>query len=379
MKIVTASHYTIDPKQLDPRLDIHRFRYAPKRWERLGYGDSLDADLTLNKAAYLLAPMLLFAGCWALWRAISSFQPDVVHAHWVLPNGLTAAVATLPSHTPLIISFPGSDVTAMRANPLLTAFGRFACRRAALLTTNSHDLRDAVTDLGVESKKFHFVLYGTNSATPNRDAHAISEIYHQFSLDHNLPIILAIGRMVPKKGFRYLIEASEILTQRGCKAQIVLIGDGPLKQELQRRSIDAKLQNRVIFAGKVAYRQLPQWYMLADIFTMPAVRDPVDGLNVVVTEAMKFGLPIVATDVGGNELVIDHGNNGLLCPQCDAQALADAFQQLIDHPDRAATMGRRARATFLSRASWESIVDRYLTLIKPHLQQSHQRGDIVCP
>jgi len=375
VRIITASHCTIDPERLDPRLDIQRYRYAPKRWERLGYGDSLDSDLMLDNIAYLLAPMLLFAGCWALWRAITNFHPDFVHVHWALPNGPMAALATLPTRTPFIISFPGSDVTVMGANPLLTSIGRFACRRATLLTTNSHDLRDAVINFGISKNNFHFVLYGSDSTTAQPDQQLITSIRKQFSLDNKRPIILAIGRMVPKKGFRYLIEAASILAQRGYDFQVIFIGDGPLKHTLQQQCQQRSLGDKIRFVGKIPYSQLPQWYALANLFAMPAIRDPVDGLNVVVTEAMKFALPIIASDVGGNELVIDHEKNGLLCPQCDPHAFADALQRCLDHPDDAARMGCQAHATFLSRASWESIVDRYLTFITPHLRPPFNQGE----
>lgn len=367
VKIVTASHHTINLEQLDSRLDIHRYRYAPKPWERLGYGQSLDSDLMLEKSSFLFAPMMFIAGAWSLWRTIASFRPDFVHVHWALPNGPMAALATRLTKTPYIISFPGSDVTVMGSNPLLRAIGRFACYHATLLTTNSHDLRDAVVSYGVPQKKFHFVLYGSETAAQPADHVVMAKIQKQHALDSAIPTILAIGRMVPKKGFRHLIDATATLVQRGYTFRIVLIGEGPLKEKLQQQCHQLNLGDTVLFVGKIAYSQLPHWYHLADIFTMPAVKNPADGLNVVVTEAMKYALPIVATNIGGNELVIQHGKNGRLCSPENPLALADELQAMLIDRKSAKKMGLQAHQTFLNRANWKSIVNRYLTLLRPYL------------
>ncbi|RMH51806.1 MAG: glycosyltransferase family 1 protein [Zetaproteobacteria bacterium] len=173
--------------------------------------------------------------------------------------------------------------------------------------------------------------------------------------------------MVPKKGFRYLIEALpriDRLLGRTAPCTLLLVGEGPLREELQRLAERLGVRERVIFAGKVAYRQLPQWYWLADILAMPAVREPADGLNVVVVEAMKYALPVAATDVGGNELVVRDGENGRLCPERDPDGLARCLAELIEDPERRTRMGAAGRRIFRQIASWDRIVEQYERLFR---------------
>jgi len=367
VEVLTASHYSIDRKQLDSRLIFSFYRYAPRAMERLGYGETLQADLKMNLAGLFFAPLMLVCGTLSLRRKIKQFKPDIIHAHWALPNGLIAALATLGLDTKYMISFPGSDVTVMGANSLFKMLGRFTCRRAIALTTNSHDLRDAVVAYGVPKEKFHFVLYGSDSTFKSINAEFICDFKRKYHIQPDDKLILAVGRMVPKKGFRYLIEALPMVNQRlaaNNSYKLILIGDGILKKPLQYMCSQLGLDHQVVFMGHVKFGQLPQYYLMADFLAMPAVREPADGLNVVVTEAMKYGIPIAATNVGGNELVVEDDVNGYLCHEKSAAAFADILVRLISNPERAVQMGQVGKKIFHEKASWNQIVVQYETIIE---------------
>ena len=369
IEVLTASHHSIDKTQLDPRLNFSFYRYAPKRLERLGYGETLKADLALNLGDLLFTPLMLLFGVLALRRKIKQFTPDIIHVHWALPNGPIAALGTMGLNTKYIISFPGSDVTAMGTNGFFKALGRFSCKRAIALTTNSPDLRNAVVGYGVPKGKFHFVLYGSDAATTNIDPGFIDKIRHQHHIRSEDKLILAVGRMVPKKGFRYLINALPLINQKlhgDIHFKLILIGDGVLRDSLQTLCSKLEVEDQVIFMRRIAYSELPQFYLMADILAMPAVREPADGLGVVVTEAMKYGLPIAATNVGGYPLIVTDGENGYLCDEKNAAAFSDILIKLLSNPDKAASMGEIGQKIFQQKASWERIVEQYVDIIEHH-------------
>ncbi|MBI4576663.1 MAG: glycosyltransferase [Planctomycetes bacterium] len=367
VEVLAASHRGIDPSRLDPRLVFRFYRYAPRRWECLGYGRSMELDLRVGRTALALAPLLLASGALAVRRAVLRFRPDLVHAHFILPNGLVAALGTLGLGVPLLVSMPGNDVTAMGQHASLGRLGAWTARRAMAVTTNSDDLLQAAVRAGVPRERLRIVLYGSDVTTRASGPGELEALRARLGLDPDERVVLAVGRMVPKKGFSTLVEAlpclDRLLAGR-VRYRAVLVGDGPLLEPLRERSRALGVAGRAVFPGRVDYRELPGYYLLAHALAMPAVREPADGLNVVVTEAMKYGLPIAATAVGGNELVVAEGVNGHLCPERDPAALAGALARLLLDPERARAMGRASRRIFRRRASWPRIVDQYVAIAR---------------
>jgi glycosyltransferase involved in cell wall biosynthesis len=366
VKVLTASHYSIEKTELDERLSFEFYRYAPKSMEVLGYGESLHADKSLRISAILLAPFLFLSGVLKLRRLIRTFRPDFVHAHWALPNGPIAALGAIGLKTPYVISFPGSDVTSMAAHPVLTSLGRLVCNHAVLLTTNSNDLRNKVISMGVKEKNFELVLYGSDEAVAPENLDKIKTLRDKFGIKPAEKVILAVGRLIPKKGFRYLIEAiPEVNRIRGSKHdyKVLIIGEGVERKEFEQLIAEQGLEDQVIMVGTVAYNDLSHYYRMADIFAMPAVREPEDGLNVVVTEAMKYSLPVACTNVGGNELVVVDGENGYCCVEKNAFEFAMLLVKLLNNETEARQMGADSYKKFIDIASWEKIVARYCSLV----------------
>ncbi|MCB0100057.1 MAG: glycosyltransferase, partial [Caldilineaceae bacterium] len=118
---------------ITPSLRLYRYVWPP-RLHRLGYMRTMQADLAMRLEAYLLSPAMFAAGIAKVTRDAHRLRPDVLHAHWLLPNGFIAAVAARRLGIPLVVSVPGSDAQVARANPLFRAMARFAMRQANLLT-----------------------------------------------------------------------------------------------------------------------------------------------------------------------------------------------------------------------------------------------------
>jgi glycosyltransferase involved in cell wall biosynthesis len=167
------------------------------------------------------------------------------------------------------------------------------------------------------------------------------------------PLIIAVGRLIPKKGFSDLIRACGLLAERGKSFRCEIIGEGPLAKELSNQIDELHLQNSVVLAGAMPQTQLRGRLAAANVFVLPSVIDPdggMDNLPTVIMEAMATGLPVVSTNIGGIPEMIVENETGFLVQSGDVVAMADAIETVINDSSLAARLGKsgyeRARALF---------------------------------
>jgi glycosyltransferase involved in cell wall biosynthesis len=178
-------------------------------------------------------------------------------------------------------------------------------------------------------------------------------------------VVVALGRMVDKKGFVHLVDAMPELLRQAPSAKLVLAGDGALYDSLAERVRSLGLSAAVRMPGRVDWRDVPSLLALADVFVQPSIEDAdgnVDGLPNTLLEAMAAARPIVATDAGGIGDVIEDGKNGRLVPQRSPTALADAIAGLLADRSERERMGEAARWVVEERLTWRSIARRYVEL-----------------
>jgi glycosyltransferase involved in cell wall biosynthesis len=340
---------------------LRLYRYAwPDSLHRLGYMRSMQSDLALRLEAYALSPALFARGIQAVWSDARRSRPDVLHAHWLLPNGFIAAVVSRRLGIPLAISIPGSDAQVARSNRLFGAMARFALRQAKLLTANSTDLRDAVVPLGADLSRFDMIIYGADSAVLRPDASGVMELRRQLEIDADAIVALCVGRMVPKKGFDVLIRALAEPALQALPVVAVMVGDGDDKAAWQTLAAELGVAERLRWAGSVPKTQIGRYYNMADFLAMPSVSKPADGLNVCVLDAMSCARPVIGTPVAGNPLAIIDGKTGLIVPEQDAATLADAIALLAGSPALRQQMGAAARTRIENELGWPHLARRYI-------------------
>jgi len=340
----------------DQRVDLRTYRYIwPPGWHRLGYMQTLLGDVTLRRSTYLLAPLLFLFGTLAACRTVRQIQPDVLHAHWVLPNGFIGAFVSRLTGTPLVVSVPGSDVFVGGQNPLFRWMTRFAFESASAITANSEDLKEVAVDLGADPTKFELIIYGVDPEEFYPASAGVTKLRNQLKIPPEAIVLLGVGRMVYKKGFDTIIQAMPMVSS----AHLVLIGEGGQRAEWEALAQKLGVDKRVHFVGNVPRHEILTWYNLADIFVMPSVKRPADGLNVCVVDAMACGKPVVATNIAGNPLVVRDGDNGFLVPEQRPELLAAALNRLIADPQLRQRFGERSRERVVEEFSWKSLARRY--------------------
>jgi glycosyltransferase involved in cell wall biosynthesis len=158
--------------------------------------------------------------------------------------------------------------------------------------------------------------------------------------------LLALGRLVPKKGFGVLLEACRLLAEQGVDFHLTLAGDGPEGKTLQEMIRRFGLERRVTLPGFVPHNQVPGLLAEADLFLMPSVILPHgdrDGLPNVILEAMGHAVPVIATPVNGIPEAIYPGETGWLVPPGDAVSLAGAVREALAHPEEAQRRALKGR------------------------------------
>jgi glycosyltransferase involved in cell wall biosynthesis len=340
---------------------LRRYRYAwPPRVQRLGYMRTMQSDLALRLEAYLLSPALFAAGIAAVMMQARRDRPDVLHAHWLLPNGFIAAVVSRRLGIPLVVSVPGSDAQVAGKNALFRAMARYTFRQADLLTANSESLRDAVVALGADPAKFDMIIYGTDPNALRPSTAGVVALRRELAIPTDAVVLLCVGRMVYKKGFDDLVRALATEPLAAANVVAVMVGQGDQWAEWQQLAAELGVAGRVRWVGTVPKDRIGVFYNLADVLVMPSVSRPADGLNVCVLDAMSCAKPVVASDVAGNPLAVVDGGTGLLVSEQAPGALAAALARLAGDAALRVRMGAAGRTRIEQELGWPHLARRYL-------------------
>lgn len=355
--VVAPWHPLVRRAAVEEGVYFHFYRYAPLRTLNVfGYAAAMRADVTLRGAAYVAAPLALAAG-WRQARAIArQSRATVMHAHWVVPGGVTAALAA-PAR-PLVISLHGSDVYVAERLAAARAAARFAFRRAGCVTACSADLGNRAVALGADPSRLEVVPYGVDVARFRPDADIRAARRRDLQVQERATLVVSAGRLVRKKGFEYLIDA----LARAPGLTLALAGEGTLAGELRERARTAAVADRVIFLGNRTQDEIAEYLAAADIIVVPSVRDDrgnVDGLPNVVLEALASGAPLVTTTAGGIGAVVEHGRTAYVVPERDSAAIAAALTHLAAHPAEGTALAAAARRLVETEFGWGRAAARF--------------------
>lgn len=359
----------VRPSWLDDGVDVRAFAYAPRRLEVLGYGRSLAADERIRPGAGLAAPLYLRAAAAAVRRHLARDRYDLLHAHWLAPNGLVALWPGVRRRNTLIAAgLHGSDVFLAEKAAVRPVIRR-ALKRCELLTGCSQELTDRVLKLGYHGKPYRVIPYGVDVDLfcPADDAaHPESGTAwrERLGIPDHATMLLGVGRLATKKGFHVLLDVLPRLLAEFDDLHAVIAGGGDQIAELLAAVAKWEPEHgtRIHLPGLVAHDDLPDLYRGADLFVLPAIHDPqgnVDGLPNVILEALASGLPVVSTAISGIPLAIESGVQGILVPEQDRSALEGAIASLLRDPERRRRMGARARTRAVLHLTWDQVAAAY--------------------
>jgi glycosyltransferase involved in cell wall biosynthesis len=310
---------------------VRRFRYVwPERWQTLCYQGGALGNLHRCKATRLQLPSLVASEWAALVVAILRFKPDVVHSHWILPQGLTAGLATrMLGGVPHVATVHGSDVFALNGN-LMRACKRLALRLCDAITTNSSATFKAVNDLGRAHRGLVRIPMGVSSGGVP-DQRVIAGLRARHRRDRG-PLLVFVGRLIEEKGVADLLQAVSLLAPVLPDVSAVIVGDGPQRQDLERLTHELGIASRVFFAGWIPSGDVPCYLAAADVFIGPSKRGrdgTTEAQGLAFIEAMLAGTPVIASAIGGIVDAVRDESTGLLVRERSPEDIASAVKRLV--------------------------------------------------
>lgn len=366
--IVVLTPYSSGLRKESFGYKIVSYKYIwPGKFHLLGYSSDLKEGMKLKPKIYFLAPLLLLFGIIRLYKLCKKEEIDVISSHWILPNGLIAAVVSRMIGIPYIVTLPGSDVFVARKNWLFRSLAIYAANGASTVVADSPKFLEILESLSPKIRNSEIIPYPVdiNNFKPLRvNANPLRK---SIGLSNDSIIVLSVGRLVQKKGFKYAIMACSKLMHKNKNIYQVIVGDGDLRKELESLVSKLELKKRIIFVGNIERSELVLYYNMADIFVMPSIKDKdgnIDDQPVSLIEAMSCGKPIVATNFPGISLTVADGRNGFLTPQKNTEAIKKALEKLISSKELRIRMGRESRRIVLDKLSMEKIGKRYGLLLR---------------
>ncbi len=334
---------------------VHRFRYAPARWETLAYQGTMHELVAAGLGRQVLFAFFNLAFLWQAVRVVFAARVQVIHAHWWLPGGFIGALASLLTRRPLVITTHGTDVEMLRRTRWAQPLARFTFGRARRVTCGSTYLREQLVSLGVVDAARVAVIpmpVNANFRFRSADLRFKSEI-------RNLKSVLTVARLSAQKSIDTLIEAVALLHERGVDARLRVIGEGKKRGALEAQAAKLGLRDKVEFLGQRPQKELPRYYGECDVFVLPSIRE---GMGLVLAEALLCGAPVIAADSGGVTDIVRDGETGLLFPERDAKALADAIQRMMSDRALAERLAATGRAFVSERFTQERVTGEFIRI-----------------
>ena len=320
-----------------------------------------------------LHPVYDAKAAWDLWRIYSKWRPTVVHHFTIKPIIYGSLIARRLRVKGVINTWAGlgwtfsntpkARIVRIALLPVLRSLSRWD--RLWTVSRNHEDLK-LLQQLGIANKKRSFLI-----PTEGVDTQSFPPRNHS---NHTPPMVFMASRLLWDKGVGEFVESAKILRQKGVEARFVIAGEpDPGNPSCIPESVlqQWRQEGVVEFLG---YREdIPSLLQEANIAVLPSYYE---GLPRFVLEAMASGVPVVATDIPGCRMAVQHGVNGLLVPPGNAQALADAILHLLKQPQLREELGRagrtRAAALFHQQRMIRAWIELYKTVVKNHQRQGEK-------
>jgi glycosyltransferase involved in cell wall biosynthesis len=287
---------------------------------------------------------------WRLARFLRARKPDIIHTH-LIHGDLYGTLAARLAGVPIVVSTKHND-DAFRRSSFYAWLSRQAARRQdRIIAISDHLARFSVEVEGLDADKITRIHYGLDGAAFRARVRDVAGVRAEFDILAGAPLVGVVGRLTEQKGHIYLLRAWAQVTAALPEARLLVVGDGPLRGELQRQTRDLGLAGSVIFAGR--REDVPRIMAALDVMTLPSLWE---GFGLVLLEAMAVSRPIVASRVSAIPEIVVDGETGLLVPPRDADALAAALIALLRDPQRVVEMGRRGRVRLEQAFTVEQMV-----------------------
>jgi len=354
---VLAPHFaSAAHRETTGNVHVARYRYFfPASAENIAYSGG--AVSKIKKTPVYAVKLLCFMAALFFSTLYTSLTKNisVINAHWLVPQGFAGLLVKFITGHKLVITIHGGDVLTLNGK-YMRIIKSFILRHADTVCVNSSVTKDACVSL--YDRDYEVIPMGINferyqAVQPSAELAACYNL-NDFT-------ILFVGRLAKEKGVIYLLQAAKLLKDAGASFKTLIVGSGPLEDELKAYIRDNNLTDVVTMVGWVDSSELPQYYATATVYVGPSLHE---AQGLVFLEALATGLPVVTTDQGGMKDFIRNGENGFMVPAQSPQALFDILARLYNDRSLLYTLHQQAASSVAGTYSWDAVTKAYVPLLK---------------
>lgn len=376
IKVSVVAPHDINTKNYEilDGVEVYRFQYwFTKKNQKVAYGGGMLYNLRESFFAKIQFPffiIFLFLSCLRITK-----KNDFIHAQFLL-TGLIGLFVKKITGKKLILTIHAGDLFGLEKIPFKRNIAKLIAFRTDKINCVSKYIKDRFLNLlssDVFLKIHDQIIVMPMGVSLERFTNIINPQSIRIEKISNKTILLFVGRISDKKGLSTLIDSISILQNLNDDVQLSIVGDGPLRKQLEKRVDELKLNKYIRFMGMISDRELTDLYISSDIVIVPSIiteYGDTEGLPVVILEAMAAGKPIIASNVSGIPDVIKDGINGFLVEQKNQEQLAEKICYLIEHTDERIQMGINGRKLVEEKFTWEKIAGKTLEIYNDLLRES---------
>ncbi len=304
---------------------VKRFRYLPEKYE---INSAISDEVSKTRIGFFkIFIMSVNFFVFTFFECLRE-KPDVFHGHWAFPGGYIGYLMSKIFGKRFVVTVHGGEIALLKKFKFLRKIVVNSLNQSSLVIANSSFTKNEMMKLGVYNEKITIIKIPPNFVERETNIENLKTFRKKFT-DLSYKIILFVGRLVELKGVEYLIRS--LIEIKKTEVHLIIVGNGPLKNNLHKLTSSLGLENKVSFFGRANKKELGVLHGISDVLVCPSIIDSqgaTEGLGLVIPEAMNSGLPVIASSVGVIVDTIKNEENGLLVEQKNPKSLALAIERL---------------------------------------------------
>ena len=339
-------------------LKVRRFKYFfPGKFQKIAYGAGMLPNVKKSILAKMQLPGFLASQISSAKKIIGKEKIGMMHAHWLVPSGLIAALLKKRYNMPLIITIHGSDLFPLKSR-FFRALQQYAVKNADLITINSKIAQNELVS------RFPKIKNKVKVISMGIDTDIFRPKNVKYKKYRNNRIIIFVGRLNEQKGVECLIMAMPDVISREKNAKLLIIGEGNHKKHLEKIINELKLGNFTEFLGSKNHAELADYYNLADVIVLPSVtgKTGTEALGLVLIEAMACGTCVIGSSSGGIKEIIKDNVNGLIFQEKNSKELAHKIIKVLKDSKLRERLGKNGLIYARQNYKWDKISNKFLEL-----------------
>jgi glycosyltransferase involved in cell wall biosynthesis len=346
-------------------VEVSRYQYFSKSSQKVAYGAGIIPNIKSSFLAKIQVPSFLASQYASASSLIKKEKPQLIHAHWIIPQGVIGALLKKKYRIPLITTIHGSDLFPIK-NKALVKLQKYAVEKSDRITVPTRAAFDELTSRFPDAKDKTTILsmgVDTSLFKPQSKPAKTSQT------PKKRKTILFVGRLNEQKGVEYLIKSLQKVMAKIQDVNLAIVGEGEYKIKLQQAAKDNGVSDMVEFMGAAKKSDLPSIYNSSGVLVLPSVTTSIgtEGMGLVLIEAMACGTPVIGSSSGGIKNVIKDRKNGLIFKERNHEELAAKIISVLSDKKLSEKLSRNGIIAS-KEFSWSSIGKKFSSLYEEALK-----------